>query len=440
MARVFIVLHQIRSFAALLLGTFLMMVGAGLGNVLIPLRASAEGWSSTTIAWIGTAYAVAFTAGCLLTPLFVRRVGHIRVFAILQTLLAASMLLLALVPHPVAWAAFRAVGGLTLVGGYMVVESWLNERVDNSNRGTIFAAYMIVSMSGVTAGQFILPLGDVMNETLFMVAALAFGAALLPVSLSIAPAPQPLTQVRIDARALYRRSPVAVVGSFLAGVIFGNWIYFGPLYGQAMGLSSTGIAAMLTAAMIGGMVFQVPFGKLSDRFDRRYVMALAGAIGVAISVAMVVIAPTEPTSIVAGMFALGSVLFTIYALNVAHANDQANADEFIQVSGGLLIVYGIGNMVGPQLGGRLMDFMGPSGFFVAMGGVYALYGLYALWRSVRATAMHPSLRPGFRIIPVLPTTTPETLGMDARTADQDAEATSAGEEGCDLLGVGKPVR
>lgn len=53
------------------------------------------------------------------------------------------------------------------------------------------------------------------------------------------------------------------------------------------------------------------------------------------------------------MFALGSVLFTIYALNVAHAKDQATADEFLQVSGGLPIVYGIGNMVESQLAGRL---------------------------------------------------------------------------------------
>lgn len=369
---------QIRSSAALLAGTFFMMVGTGLGNMLVPLRADAEGWSSTTIAWIGTAYAIAFTAGCLLTPVFVRRVGHIRVFAVLQTLLAASLLLLALVIHPIAWAAFRAIWGLSLVGGYMVIESWLNERVDNSNRGTVFAAYMIVSMSGVAVGQFIIPLGSVMTDTLFMAGALAFGAAMLPIALSVAPAPQPLTQVKIDARALFRKSPAAVVGNFLAGVIFGNWIYFGPLYGKAVGLSDTGIAAMLTAAMVGGMVFQVPFGKLSDRIDRRYVMALAGSLGVLISAGMVVLAPTQSFEIIIGMFALGAVLFTIYALNVAHANDQAGAHEFIQISGGLLIVYGIGNMVGPQLGGRLMDAMGPNGFFVAMGAVYACYVLISV--------------------------------------------------------------
>ena len=410
---------EIRPFIALFLGTFLMMVGTGLGNVLIPLRASAEGWSSAAIAWIGTCYALAFTAGCLLTPLFVCRVGHIRVFAVLQTILAASLLLHALVPHPIAWALFRIMGGLTLVGGYMIIESWLNERVSNANRGTVFASYMIVSMSGVAAGQFILPLGDIMATTLFMVGALAFGAALVPVALSVAPAPQPLTQVRVDARALFRRSPAAVVGSFLAGVIFGNWAYFGPLYGRAVGLSDTGIATMLTAAMIGGMAFQVPFGRLSDRIDRRYVMALAGAIGVAVSAAMVIFAPTSPYTIVLGMFALGSVLFTIYALNVAHANDQAEAHEFVQVSGGLLIVYGIGNMVGPQLGGRLMEQFGPKGFFVAMGIVYALYGLYALWRSLRTTTMDPADKTDFRVVAALPAVTPEILAMDARTSDDE---------------------
>ena len=409
--------NEIRPFVALFSGTFLMMVGTGLGNVLIPLRASAEGWSSTAIAWMGTCYAIAFTAGCLLTPLFVRRVGHIRIFAVLQTILAASLLLHALVPDPIAWALFRIMGGLTLVGGYMIIESWLNERVSNANRGTVFASYMIVSMSGVAAGQFILPLGDIMTDRLFMVGALAFGAALLPVALSVAPPPQPLTQVKVDARALFRRSPAAVVGSFLAGIIFGNWVYFGPLYGQAVGLSQTGIATMLTAAMVGGMAFQVPFGRLSDRIDRRDVMALAGAIGVAVSTAMVVFAPTSTSAILLGMFALGSVLFTIYALNVAHANDQAEAHEFVQVSGGLLIVYGIGNMVGPQLGGRLMDHLGPHGFFVAMGLVYALYGLYALWRSLRTATMHPDDKTDFRVVPPLPASTPETLSMDARTEE-----------------------
>lgn len=417
----------LRSVGVLLLSTFVMMLAVGLQGILIPLRAAAEGWSRTEIAWIGTSYALAFTAGCILTPLLVRRVGHVRVFAAFQGLLAASLLLHAMVLHPLAWCLFRVVGGLALAGAYMIIESWLNERVDNINRGAILAGYMIASMSGVGGGQFILPLGQVETATLFMIAAVIYSLAMLPVAFTTAPTPQPLARVSLDLKALYFKSPAALVGSLFAGIIFGNWNYFGPLYGQNVGLSSAGIATMMTAAMVGGMIFQVPFGRLSDRIDRRYVMALAGLIGAVVSVAMIVLAPVQQFAILAGVFALGSVLFTIYALNVAHANDRADAGEFLQVSGGLLIVYGIGTMIGPQIGGRLMDVVGPSGFFVAMAVIYALYGLHALWRS-RMAAVDPEQRSDFKVVPAMPIQTPETVALDGRAEEDPADGAVDGSD------------
>jgi MFS family permease len=242
--------------------------------------------------------------------------------------------------------------------------------------------------------------------------------AMLPIAFTTAQSPQPLTRMSLDLKALYFKSPAALVGSFLAGVIFGNWNYFGPLYGQAVGLSSTGIAIMMTAAMVGGMIFQVPFGKLSDRIDRRYVMALAGMIGAVVSLTMIMTSPVRSVAVIGGVFALGSVLFTIYALNVAHANDKADTGEFLQVSGGLLIVYGIGTMIGPQLGGRLMDATGPSGFFIAMAIIYGLYGLHALWRSWQAPAVDPDQRSDFQVLPATPVQTPESVALDGR-ADEE---------------------
>jgi hypothetical protein len=78
---------NLRSVGVLLLSTFVMMLAVGLQGMLIPLRAASEGWSRTEIAWIRTCYALAFTAGCSVTLLLVRRVGHIRVFATFQALL-----------------------------------------------------------------------------------------------------------------------------------------------------------------------------------------------------------------------------------------------------------------------------------------------------------------------------------------------------------------
>lgn len=413
---------QLLPITALLLSSFFMLMGSGLAGILLPLRADLEGWSTTTIGWIGTGYAIAFTAGCLITPRLVRRVGHVRVFAVFATLQAMAMLLHSLVVDPTAWVLIRGITGFSIAGGYMVIESWLNERVSNHNRGLVFSIYMIVCMTGLMAGQFIMPLADISANTLFMIAAILYGMAVVPTALSSAASPQPLTQVTLDVRGLFVRSPVAMVGSFLAGFISGNWHYFAPVYGDRIGLSSFNIAAMMSCAMIGGVVFQFPLGRASDSYDRRYVMVFAGALGLVLSAAIVWFNPTVPWIVFAIMFLLGSVLFPVYSLVVAHANDYAEADEFVKVSGSLLIIYGIGTMVGPQVGGRMMEYAGAGGLFASIAVGFALYGGYAMWRSFRRPALDPDDRSDFQVIAFTRQQTPQTFELDPRvdeTPDDD---------------------
>ena len=148
-------LPQILPVSPLLLSAFFMLIGLGISTVLIPLGAAAHGWSSVTLAWIGTSYAGAFTAGSVFIPRLVRRVGHVRVFGVIQAMLCASFLLHLLFVNPVSWAAFRMLAGVVTAGSYMIMESWINERVSNENRGAVLSAYMIVSMAGVAAGQYL---------------------------------------------------------------------------------------------------------------------------------------------------------------------------------------------------------------------------------------------------------------------------------------------
>ncbi len=412
---------QLLPITSLLLSSFFMLMGSGLAGILLPLRADMEGWSTTTIGWIGTGYAIAFTAGCLITPRLVRRVGHVRVFAVFATLQATAMLLHALVVDPSAWVLIRGITGFSIAGGYMVIESWLNERVSNNNRGLVFSIYMIVCMLGLMAGQFIMPLGDISANTLFMIAAILFGLAVVPTALSSAASPQPLTQVSLDIRGLFLRSPVALVGSFLAGFISGNWHYFAPVFGEMIGLSSFNIAAMMACAMIGGAVFQFPLGRASDKFDRRYVMVFAGIVGLILSAVIVWFNPTTPWIIFAIMFLLGSVLFPVYSLVVAHANDYAEADEFVKVSGSLLIIYGFGTMVGPQVGGRTMEIVGAPGLFASMAAGFALYAGYAMWRSFRRPALDPDERSDFQVIALTRQQTPQTFELDPRVDETPSE-------------------
>ncbi|WP_420959925.1 MFS transporter [Brucella sp. IR073] len=407
---------QLLPIAALLFSTFLMLTGGGLAGILLPLRAGLDGWSPTAIGWMGTSYALAFTLGCLIVPRLVRRVGHVRVFSVLLTLLSMSLLLHALIIDPIAWMVFRGIAGFSLAGGYMIVESWLNERVVNETRGMVFSVYMIVSMVGLLAGQYILPFGDPATQTLFIVCALIYASALIPTALSNAQSPRPLTRVSLDLPGLYRRSPAAVVGSLLAGIIAGAWGFLAPVYGKQIGLSTFGIATMLATAMIGSAIFQYPLGRASDFVDRRYVMVVAGIIGLVLSAAMVLLHPGPGWLIYAMMFLFGSVLYSIYSLNTAHANDSADASEFVKISSGLLIVYGAGSMMGPQIAGRLMDATGPQGLFITMALAYTFYGGHALWRIMRRSATTPAdQKTDFKFQAAEIQPTPETSQLDPRS-------------------------
>ncbi len=235
-----------------------------------------RGWSTFIISVIATGYTFGFTVSCVVTPIFVRRVGHVRVFGALITLLTVSILLCALVVEWWAWMLFRGLSGFAIAGAYLLIESWLNERVTNDNRGALFSVYMVTCLVGSIGGQYIVPLGDVNAPDLFMICALIFSLALFPVALSTAQSPTPIAEARFDLKRLYRRSPIAFFGSLLSGALSGTWGSLGGVYSQTIGMNTAQGATLLAAFLAGGALSQVPIGRISDRMDRRRVMIACG--------------------------------------------------------------------------------------------------------------------------------------------------------------------
>ena len=46
----------------------------------------------------------------------------------------------------------------------------------------------------------------------------------------------------------------------------------GPVYARELGFEINQIATFMSIAVVGGLVMQLPVGRLSDRFDRRTVL------------------------------------------------------------------------------------------------------------------------------------------------------------------------
>ncbi len=306
------------------------------------------------------------------------------------------------------------MAGFALAGSYMVIESWLNERVTNETRGRVFSIYMVVSMAAMMAGQFAMPLTDPALPAAFMLCAIFYAMAVIPNALSRAPSPKPLTQVRLDLKSIYRNSPAAVAGVFLSGILSGAWINMAPVVGQEIGLSTAQISTLLVATMAGGAVFQVPLGRLSDRIDRRFVLALSGAIGVGAALSALTLWTNEAIGLFAIAFVIGGVIYPTYSLAVAHANDFADPADFVKISGGLLILYGFGTMGGPMLAAWLIEAYGPDGVFIATGGAHLALLIYTLVRVSLRSARPADERPDFQPVPLARMQTPASVTLDPR--------------------------
>ncbi|UIJ70603.1 MFS transporter [Aurantimonas sp. HBX-1] len=405
---------QILPIVSLLISTFFLMAGAGLMGILLPVRGSIEGWSSYQIGAFGTSYAIAFTAGCVIIPKIVQRAGHVRTFSSLASLMAISVLLCAIVVDPYAWIIFRGLAGFALAGCYMIIESWLNERVTNETRGRIFSIYMVVTMGAMMGGQYVMPLSQPQLTVPFMLCAILFAMAVIPNALSKAQSPKPLTTIRINLVPIFRNSPVAAVGVLLAGVLSGIWNNMAPVFGEKAGLSTAEIATLVVAAMAGGIVFQVPLGRISDKVDRRYVMTAAGLIGVGAGTAGVYLAGSGPAVLFTLAFLIGGVVYPAYSLAVAHANDYAADSDFVKIASGMLILYGVGTMIGPIYAAFLMETFGPRGIFQAVGSAAAFYAAYSFYRTYRREAMPVDERPDFQTVPLARTQTPASFALDPR--------------------------
>lgn len=376
-------LSSLGSVIYLMLSTLLMMAGLGLMNYLLPIRSLAEGWTPLTISIIATGYTLGFTLSCIVTPKLVARVGHVRVFAALITLLTVSVLLCSLLVEWHAWVLFRGIAGFAIAGSYLIIESWLNERVTNENRGALFSVYMITSLVGSIGGQYLVPLADPTTTVLFIVCALIFSLAIFPTALSTAQSPAPIAQTRFDLMKLYRRSPVAFIGSLLSGALSGTWGSLGGVYTQTIGMTTAQGATLLAAVLAGGAISQMPIGRISDRVDRRLVMLACSGFGVVACAIMAMFGHVTLSAIYIGGFFVGTVLYPVYALNVAHANDLADPNEYVTISSAIMILYGLGTVCGPVMAGTLMEMAGPNGLLWFLAAIFAFYGGYSAWRITR---------------------------------------------------------
>jgi MFS family permease len=430
----------------LLVGMAFLMAGSGLTATLLGVRAGLEGFSPTVTGAVLSAFYLGFLAGSMITPGTIWRVGHVRVFAGLASLASAAVLLHVIRPEPFSWFVLRAVSGLCLAGLYVVTETWLNGAATNRTRGGLLAGYMVVVTGAMAIGKLLFSVADPGGYAIFVLASVLVSIAVVPVSLATVSPPKVSDVQRMSAGQLYAAAPLAVVGAWASGfsgaAIIGGG---GGVYASAAGLSQGETSALLFAALVGALALQVPFGRWSDRTDRRRVLTAAAVLGSGAAVLAVIVGSDSIVPLAGLSTVIGGVSFLLYSLGNAHLNDHLEPDRVVGAGAGMVLAFGAGAVAGPVAVSAGIDVAGPEALFVLLAASYVAVAAFGAWRMSVAPAVPEEERAVYSPVTMGTAPTVATLAEATPEAhyrgpvEEEVVATRRGDLPYRIQGSGPPV-
>jgi MFS family permease len=380
----------------LILATSAVQLANGYFGTFISLRVSVEDFDATMAGLVLSSYFAGFTAGASLCGRIIERFAHIRAYAAFAGMVVAATAAMALLAAPLPWLVLRAIIGFGCAGLFVTTESWLNAKAPPSERGRVFSVYMVGTFVALGLGQLLIGRTEVETVTPFNIIVALFAVALVLVSTTRAEPPQPVVEKFLPYGQLSRAAPVAVAGASLSGLITGAFYALIPAWMLGEGIENTTIGIVMLAAVLGGLAFQVPVGRLSDRFDRRLVLSVLGAGLVGAAVALVLL-PHTLRVILPVVAVFGGLMSTLYPVCVAHAHDRMPADRVVAVSSRLILLSGFGSVLGPLIGMNLMKRFEIDGVFYLIGAAALLLSVISAARSL-TSASPPHLERTFKIL------------------------------------------
>ncbi len=367
----------------LLLGMGILMLGAGLQSTLLGVRATSEAFPTALTGIIMSCYYVGYLVGTRLAPQLLRRVGPVRVFATLAALASVAPLLHASWVHPAPWAVVRLISGICFAGIYVVAESWLNHRASRTNRGQLLSIYMLVLYVGLSGAQFLLVLSSPQSAEPFMLVSALISAAMVPIVASAQEVSVPAAPQRVRFRDLYRNSPLGVVAVAFSGMISSIIFSMGPVYARLSGFGTRGVAAFMAVSILAAVLTQYPVGRLSDRLDRRTVIATMCLIATIVAGVIETFGRLPPALFLTLAALFSGAALTLYSLSVSHVNDKLEPAQMIAASSALLLINGTAAALGPVVTGSLMGAFGTHAYFGVLGTLTGTLTLFDLWRKLR---------------------------------------------------------
>lgn len=393
-------------------GTLLTCMAYALLSSTLALRLADNHVSTSAAGIILSIYYVGYIFASMSSYKIINKVGHIRAFSTYISVLSALVLGHAISPNPIYWGGLRLLEGYCLGSAFMCLESWLNTRSNNKNRGMLMALYMITSYLGAGFGQLMLNIPDGNGVIIYILVSVIYSIALVPISLTALPSPDLQVHKDIQISYLYKIAPVGVVGCICSGVFVGGFYTLGAIYTHQIGLNLEQTSIFMFFGLLGGLAAQFPLGRLSDRFDRRFILMWICGILFFIAPWVHLFIDEGTVYLALAAMALGCGTFTIYPISVAHVNDLISDGERIHAAGMLILLQSLGMIFGPVIVSFCMQNCGAISFLLSYSIVAGFFVVYTFKHIVTKPDVGYVSNTKTDLIPAAPTHAFNTLAQD----------------------------
>ena len=393
-------LKTVRPILQVLVGVVCLETALGILAPTIALQLVHRNEPAEIIGLIASAYFGGFLLGTLTCQRVIDRVGHIRSFAVFAAIAGSMTLLLLIFDQIYVWIALRVIVGYAIAGQYVVVESWLNDKATNENRGRDFSLYMMVSWAASGISPLALNLGDPTGHLLLTLAAIALILSLIPLGLTRIGNPEIGEREHFGLIRLYKISPTGIVACFGSGIATPAFYALLPAYMVDVGFTTQQLSFVYSFSTIAGLLAQFPIGYLADNLGRRPLM-LATSLGSAAAAIGLYFMGAHSFAILAGLvFVFEGLMAPLYALGVGQTSDYIEKKDFVAASSGLLFAWGLGSAIGPAIAGWLIGLSGPRGLFLFMAGALVVFMIFLVIRMIVRRAKTPKEQLNYVAVPM----------------------------------------
>jgi len=342
---------------------------------------------------VGAVTAASLIAVILLGPFYPAAISRLGLKACIVAgvwCAALVLILMPLWPGVAFWLVLRFITGCALGLSWIASEVWLNSISGDDSRGTVMGIYGTVFSAGVMMGPALLEWTGTRGSLPFAVGSVCLLLTLLPLAVMqrVRGSVQAFTPMR-DLAATVPRVPVVMLAALVAGLIESAELTLLPLFGVHAGFPERGALLLVTVFMAGNVVLQAPIGMLADRLGRRLMLGVCALLS---GIGPLLLLPwlATPALLWPLLFVWGGTLYAFYSQGVALLGQEYAAAELPTANTVFVMVYCLGGVIGPSVGGLVMDLWPDHGLqSLLSGAAFVLLGELA-WGSWRRRAALPA--------------------------------------------------